>query len=594
MSLRKKCLFLAGAVLFGANSAFPGGIDISGTVVNCCGEPIEGVFVEYPAFDLSCKTDSKGNFIVGKASIMKNVPSDKAAHYDKLELFDLLGRRVTIADKIEKYDPKKKPASCFIVRFTGPMGQSRTKLLALSPGEVNALFKKTAVIFKAAKRRSFSDTLRISKIGFTTRSVPISRDTRTTGTIVMTKAVDAFSDCGQGRARSDSAVDFGAGALKDSLLLSNAGYEWSARGLAISIPGLRYGCLLDAKPWGAFSACALTGIAGSYSIKKSGLAGLTGTKLLEPVLSKNHRISGLILLAGAAIDSTSYVVLSSGNVMDQGRHFLLSIRQRQEIRHGLPFDSTALLSYFTVLEAERSGYFRDSSQARPDTVSVNASSFAAGGSLKLINSNIKINGSLSNISIVSSGTVSLAPDANLTNCRVLAQRILIYGGATEGCIFYSFVKGIMESGSHNSQLFSCDSIIIRQAVRTGPASLWVSKMSSENRACIVFERNKSLRGTAISLKEAHDANDFTTIHLDSGSVFSGFLVTDETISMKFVDITGSVYTGGIATQYNDMSYIDHLVGVSLHAPKDPLFFPLLGNDPIDLRPVMLDSAVVCY
>ncbi len=597
MNFQKECLFLTGMAVLMINGAFVHGMDLSGAVLNCCQEPVAGALVEYPSSGLSCRTDAAGKFNLPDASIRKNIIRNHSMRYDKCELYDLCGRRIIRIDKTGTIDPrlfaKNTPASCLIAQLTGAQGRTRITTIAVSGGRLFDIFENNGVLTKLEKRESAPDSLRISCVGFAPRSVPLSGTSGAIETIYLTRTIDASSDCGTLKARSDSAIVFGTKALKDSLRLSGAGCEWSAGGLSIAPPGSKFYSLLDAQPCGLFSLCAVTGAAGSYSRKVSSYAGYTGMKLLEPVLTKNGHISGLMLSEGATIDSLSYVVLS-GWVMNPNRDIRRDIAQRQEFRPSLPVDSTILLSHFYIMGMDYSGCFKDSSAGRQDTVPVNAQSKFDGAKRILINSPAKVSGVLSNISIISNGTLSVQPDAGISFCRIMADKILIEGGTTEGCVFYATGMIKIKAGEHNSQFFSCDSIVVGTAVHSGPTSLWVSKKTEQNRACIVFERNPSLCGTAINLKGADWIPYSTSIHLDSGSVFSGYLVTDADISMKFVDITGSVYANAIVTSHNNMSYTNYLVGVSLHAPKSPLLFPLLGRDSATVDLIQSGGIVACY
>jgi hypothetical protein len=64
--------------------------------------------------------------------------------------------------------------------------------------------------------------------------------------------------------------------------------------------------------------------------------------------------------------------------------------------------------------------------------------------------------------------------------------------------------------------------------------------------------------------------------LEDSTDFRGSIITDNILSIKNVRITGRIYAISLATTYNNVAYINYLIGVSLRRETQPALFPLLG------------------
>ncbi len=592
----KRHFFLPG-ILAGLLPATIVAVEYTGTVVNCCGDPLVGALVEYPSKGLSSRSGSDGRFILNETFGVRYIPAAKPAPLRGYEIYDLRGILIAFADGNKTSPAANSPgrlaAGCYAVLPSGSPRPAAMSAVTLREHTTCVKGLSRAMQAPSVKKGASLGQISISMPGYTTVSVLVEGETADLGAVELSGTGAPFPVCEKTVAAAEAGVAFGYERLLDSLKLSVAECEWSGTGVLIQNQNTGDACLLDVRPWGLYSIFTITGAAGTYSISASGYAGFSGLTQLAPLLTKTGHVSGLMLKDGASIDSTGLVVLL-GDVMNPDRSFRSDVRQLHELRAALPFDSTIIRSRYYVLESDYERLFSDSGIVRDETVSLNGASSLISHVNITTNASARIEGPCSFCTLAVAGTLFIGAGATLQYCRLSARRIMIEDGNLESCHLFTTGKVFMEKGIFTSQVFACDSMVFGRNIATGETSLWVARKTDENRACICFGPNDNLKGTAISFKGAHWIQLSNSIHLDSGTVFTGYLITDGDVSVKFSDITGSIYTSSITTQHGTTSYINYLIGVKLHTPQRPLLFPFIRDDPTGIAFSAAERVSRCF
>jgi hypothetical protein len=570
-----------------------GNISIRGNVRNSCGEPVTGAVIQVQSIKLQAITDSLGNFTIAPTHLLPTPqnPENHLQDWEKIEVFDVSGRIVEkiLSEKNANQHPifYKIMNKTMVLRITDSRGSIFIKVLPINStfNIQSHITSRSGTFFK--KNQIVYDTLSISCNGYATQIVPVSSISTDPIKILIWRNGAGYASYNEMLSIIDTILIAGTKAFTDSLLYSEAGYEWSRGNHQLAT---NKQCYLRANAIGFQSFCSITGTVADVSKEKMVFAGLDTQSLLIPLLTTTTISGGITLNPNTVIDKSSYIVMHHGFPANESRKQIEGIKYSTGTRPDLPLDSTALINYFQVLDRELHAQFADSIQ------SIDSLRFEKipGQFKKVSNSSIVISSAISNCEIVSSGTLVINPETKMKECRCISKKVVINGGTTDKCFFYAPEGIVINSGSHNSQFLSVDSIIVKENVLPGPQSLWMLKKKDVAGSQIHFFSNKNLCGTVVSFCDTLVYLHTNCIAIDSGSVFKGYLLADREIFMHDVEIYGTVYAYMVTAYYNGVTYPNRLINMKLFRSETPLFLPLLPTSIRKIRIFEEKTNILCH
>jgi hypothetical protein len=560
------------------------GIDtlkITGRVVDCCDQPLAGATISLPSFPLSTVSRDDGTFILtaGNKTIHHFAMEKRYQLPDRADLFDLQGRKARSVKRKENPFPRRQtgPMTVMITRYSSDHNHSIIKKSIVSGSGFPIQWPAVPSSVSIKKNLVMMDSIQIKAQNYAGIIRTISSYAADLGSIQLVRYGSRINDCSAMFTSTDSLARSGISLIADSLTGSNASFEWSADRLFTPLKGPDAACLLSARPWGVYSECQSVGMSGSYSTAISGMYGMPLLKALESGVSLSGQIGGIACMGGTTIDTSLFVTLRGGRVVDQSQRTIESIKVSIKNVKRLPFDSLVLLNYFKGFRAEFLNFFADSEPVKPDTLVLNSDRFNDTASRVAFNSHGKVSCRIENRTILGTGTIVFEAGADVRHCCIMAGRIIIKDASSTDSRFYSVSSAIeLDGESHGSQFFSSDSIIINERAVTDSASLLISEFTPANRAVIYIKKNRNLCGTVISFNGSGEISSMMAVILEDSTDFRGSIITDNILSIKNVRITGRIYALSLATTYNNVGYINYLIGVSLRRETQPVLFPLLG------------------
>jgi hypothetical protein len=204
-----------------------------------------------------------------------------------------------------------------------------------------------------------------------------------------------------------------------------------------------------------------------------------------------------------------------------------------------------------------------------------------------------------NATIIAAKTIAVGPGALLKGCTLIGDSLAVLDGTTDKSLLFSNKNLPILGGTHGSQFFSLDSIIIAKAAHPGPMSLWVSKRTVESdtirRGGILFEARGVYRGCAICCS---DTAAFRQIKLRGPGIvlgdrteFSGYLICDGDIEISPSAIQGRIWAQSVTGVDGAIKSLHWLYRTTLKPLDTDLPFPLLGEMPVSVK---FDRAAVEY
>jgi len=557
-------------------------VALTGTVENCCGEPIAGAVVVLSQLGYSATTGRDGKFAITSTASLAAPQAGLSGRFRAsfIDVFDLRGRCLLYHVKAEDRARIETLAqsSSFAQLFVVKLSNDRQEATVQTTCDARSFLRHWSQRFQGSaglkKNVAIADTLCVTATNYTKKKLRITDLSKNIGGIGLTRLGDDFADCSQQRALTDSLAAIGISFIADSLAYSPAFYEWSAQGLKTPLSGSKRYCLLDAQPTGFFTECTSAGCSGYSSSSISGAFASAGIPNLNWILTLTGHIGNLLCTEGTRFDKSPYICLFSGYALDSNKRYIDTIHYVNNALSSLPFDSLVLIEYFKSLNGVYARYFQDSGAYRQDTLLLNSTTVNPSSAAIVFNSHGAIRCPVVGKTIVAGGSLILDSGADIRHCSIMAGKIVINNAKTDFSTFFSIAKTEINAGQHNSQFFCCDSIVIGSQASSEPQSLWISQRTQTNYACIYMKRNRNLCGTAICFRNYAIPNISVSICVEDSSSFKGYLITDGEISIKHAEVTGKMYAGSFDAYYKNIHYTNYLFGVTMHQETTPLPFPL--------------------
>lgn len=345
---------------------------------------------------------------------------------------------------------------------------------------------------------------------------------------------------------------------------------------------------LECRRFGLFAKLISQGTRIRTTNTITAIAGRTIPESFRPVLTLSGKVGGLALMPASRIKGT--VVLSHGRVCQgessrevKDKNLIVTIKESP----ALPFDSSQAISVVKQLENE----FKEACSLKTVvTGSVTLSTEKdplVNGSTLVVSGDCRIDkGDYGEKTVFAGGTILLTGAARCTVCKFYAKRIVIDGGLSDKCVFFSKETMNIKGGSYNSQAFCTDSLLTSKKVTFGPMSLLMQlrEGAADSTVAVSFAPNTIIRGTIIccsdSIARTHAKG--TSVIFGKGCVLNGICMTDGDIDINGVTVYGRLWARSIVTSDGKKAYVNYCFDTHIEEPRVEMVFPLIGISPASL------------
>ncbi|MBD3314532.1 MAG: hypothetical protein GF344_01985 [Chitinivibrionales bacterium] len=339
---------------------------------------------------------------------------------------------------------------------------------------------------------------------------------------------------------------------------------------------------------GVFSRVISTGIRLRKKYQLKGLLGRDLPPSLKPLLTISGHSGGLRLMGSSRIDGT--VVLHHGSVVRGARRTpVRGYRNWTTYSESpaLPFDITPLSDFMERCRERIATALADDTAIRGNlSIGTESDSLLREPRLVILGDCLITGGTMADMTIIASGTITLTEKASCFGSMFLSERITVTKGTTERCVFYADTVMAIVGGKHASQFFCGDSIKVGRGAEFRPISIWVSRRrvaGSTSGGGVFFSEKANVAGHVICYSET-DTNSQgvaggASIAIGKGSRVEGCLITDGDIDLQEAHVRGHIWARSIVTFHHRSTHINTLFDCVLERPYEELVFPLLGKPP---------------
>ncbi|MBD3390625.1 MAG: hypothetical protein GF418_01275 [Chitinivibrionales bacterium] len=348
--------------------------------------------------------------------------------------------------------------------------------------------------------------------------------------------------------------------------------------------------LLSCARWGAYNRFSSIGTRLKVSRTMAGLVGRDIPGVLRPALTLSGHIGGLVLAEGSAIDGQ--VVLHHGAVKRNNNRTVERGSGKWTVHRSsasLPFDKRPLDDFIVkcrTLLANASG----DTLAVPSSITLTRDNDSLIGRSPLVVLGSCTVGRIdgAGATVVVDGTVLVNNSTACMGICFVAQRVIVEGGQTRGCVFFCDKPIVIAAGTHASQFFSTDSITVAEDARcASPAVLAcrrVVRPDSSLSGCIIIAGDCRVSAHAICYADSTELfrgmRAGPGIVVNQGAEINGFLITDSDIDIQAATVNGGMYARSISTMHNNLPSKNWLYACALREPGGTMMFPLLGEIPM--------------
>jgi hypothetical protein len=368
--------------------------------------------------------------------------------------------------------------------------------------------------------------------------------------------------------------------------------HWETHSFTEPVPGfgrIRIRCLR----YGAFSRVSSTGIRLEKKHVLDGLLGRDVPAMLDPVLTLTSHAGGLVLEGGTRIGGK--VVLHHGAVKrGRARIPLRGFRGWTDYRESpsLPFDVTPLADFMDRCAEQIAASLADSTAIRGDMrLTGKPDGPWSAKRVVVLGDCLIAGGPLEDATVIAAGTITLADKASCLGTTFLSEKIVIEGGTTRRCLFYSDTAMSIDGGTHASQFFCNDSITVGDDATFRPVSVWVSHRRLVRDTVlgggVFFADRARVSGHVICYSDTgttrRGIREGAAIRIGTGSTVEGTLITDGDIDIQRLRLKGHIWARSITTLRDETSYINWLFDCVLEPAAHEMVFPLVGDVPARVR-----------
>jgi cytoskeletal protein CcmA (bactofilin family) len=311
---------------------------------------------------------------------------------------------------------------------------------------------------------------------------------------------------------------------------------------------------------------------------------------MRPAITLTGRIGGLVLDQGTVL--TGSVALHHGSLKrGKSRSFVPGADAWTILRESppLPVDIKPLADYMKTCSERLKTAGHDTGGVRTSLTLTSQNDTLLRRSPLVVDGDCEFGVvNAHGVSLVVTGTVRLREGASLTDVEVVAKRLVVEGGNTHHCLFYTDSTQEVLAGTHASQFISLDSIAVGRDAHFGPATLWIARRhlrpDTTLAGCISFGAGGTYVGHALCYIDSADSNarnlEKPAIELGEGSTLTGSIVTDGVAQLKNVTIHGHIWASSTVCLEGNMPYKNWLFGCTVDTSGAKVPFPLLGKPPL--------------
>lgn len=341
--------------------------------------------------------------------------------------------------------------------------------------------------------------------------------------------------------------------------------------------------------FGAFARVISTGKRLKKECTFRGLLARDVPQNIKPAITLTGHVGGLVLDRNTSLEGK--VVIHHGEVRRGKRRDRIPGSDKWTIIREsppLPFDIEILKSVFDDLNKQLL-----SSPSSPEAIKGNYSINNANDSI-LLQEKIVVIGDcsigkvkLNNLTLISSGTITLENGAECNDVTFISNKLTISGGVTDRCLFFTKDIQHIKSGYHKSQFFSSDSIKIEKDATFSESNIWVChrKLTSDTTITggIYFPYGSKISGHCICFSDTTEKGSVPyagpSIIIGRNSSYTGCIVTDGDIDINSVKFKGHIWARSLTTKESDILYKNWIINCSVSPLDKDVSFPLLGDLP---------------
>jgi hypothetical protein len=362
---------------------------------------------------------------------------------------------------------------------------------------------------------------------------------------------------------------------------------WESDGCDELLPN--YGAIhLECKRYGLLSKLVSRGTIARTSCTITALAGRADADLCTPALTLTGKVGGLALMNATAIKGT--VVLSGGRICrgENAREvheagLAVTIKESPS----LPFDSSQMFSAVKALANEYKTILTEKKPPTGAAASASQNDSILRTQSPIVNGDCRLDrGMFSERKFAVAGTLTLAGEVKCTGCIFLAEKIVLDGGISDRCIFYSARAMKVAGGRHNSQMFGGDSISVEKKAAFGPLNIFAlaREGAADSTAGIRFSPGCRLQGVIICCSDsaARFMARIPSVIFGKGCELRGICMTDGDIDCSKISVIGHLWARSIVTSDGMKAYVNYLFDSRIEEPKGLMQFPLIGKPPLSL------------
>lgn len=361
--------------------------------------------------------------------------------------------------------------------------------------------------------------------------------------------------------------------------------QWESDALDESLDS--YGSIhLSCRAFGGFRRVESVGE--RFGVRRSvrGIAGRDLPSTFSSTVTLTGRIGGLVLDDRTRLTGT--VTLHHGSVRRGKNRGYIRGADRWTLYKELPplpFDPQPLLDETARLE-------RLLADALSDTASVagplrTSTGIPSSDSRLVVLGNCTVDSPLEDPLVVATGTIRFENYGHARDCAFLAEKVIVDGGRSERCLFFSTTTIDIAGGHHSSQFFAADTIAVAREADIGPAGFLFCHRALENDTTltggIVIAPHSRLSAHIICITDSTDARKARlsgpAITVGSHSGITGSLITDYDIEMRDISLEGPIYCRTILTMERETPHKNWLFGCELRPLRQGVPFPMIGEMP---------------
>lgn len=364
------------------------------------------------------------------------------------------------------------------------------------------------------------------------------------------------------------------------------GIDWETPDYSETING--YGTIkLSIQKYGVYSKITSTGTRLKSTKVLSGICGRNVPQNLAKSLTMAGHVGGLVLPPGS--DISGYIVLDHGSVSREKQGKTIPEYQNRittQSSSSLPFDSLFLNNIFTSLAKNDTLLQKRSDVVNGDIAINNSQDTLLRRDTLCCTGTISITGvSVKNKVLSANREIKLLSGAGVGTTELYSNTVTLENCNTQYCLIYSRTAMHLETGNHNTQFFTKDSIFIGTKITTEPFSVFACQREAIKDSIlsggIIIADNATVNGILVcsinpTLKKIPRCGPAITFGRKCR--VNGVVISDNDVYMSDVTVCGFIYVRSVVTVRDNMSYTNFLFNVSIQKPYRELPFFMTGKE----------------